>query len=35
MLELIMIGCLVVGAFHFFGPVGIIVIGAPLLMKKK
>ncbi len=35
MLELIMVGCLVVGAFYFFGPIGIIVIGALLLMKKK
>jgi len=35
MFELVMVGCLVVGAFHFFGPVGIIVVGALLLLKKK
>ena len=35
MLELILVGCFVVGAFHFFGPVGIIVVGALLLLKKK
>lgn len=35
MLELVMVGFLAVGAYHFFGPVGIIVVGALLLFKKK
>ncbi len=35
MLELIMVGALVLGAYHFFGAVGIIAIGALLLLKKK
>ena len=32
---LIMLACFVVGAYHFFGPLGIIVVGVLLLLKKK
>lgn len=35
MLNLVMVGLLAVGAFHFFGPVGIIAVGVLLLIKNK
>ena len=35
MLNLLMVGGLVLGAYHFFGPIGIIVAGVLLLMRKK
>lgn len=34
-MELIMVGCLVIGAFYFFGPVGIIVAGILLMLLNK
>lgn len=35
MMNLVMVGLLAVGAFYFFGPVGIIAVGALLLIMKK